>query len=121
MTTNVDNKPQVITIDGINYVRESERAKAQSERVIVRTCSAGVFVADKPEGETGKVMTFKNVCNIWRWRGANTLLEVAQDGVVTSEFTRISKVVPEVTLTEVIEVIPVSEEAAKTLEPVWND
>ena len=115
------NKPRVITIDGVNYVRETEATKPQSKKVIVRTYSAGVFVADKPEGPITKEMTFKNVCNIWRWRGANTLLEVAQDGVVTGEFTRISKVVPEVSLTEVIEVIPVSEEAAKTLEPVWND
>lgn len=110
-----------IQINRVTYRPAVDVSQSRSNLVIVRTYSAGVFVGEMDGELNGTQLTLKNARNIWRWRGANTLMELSQEGVVTSEYTRISKTVPEILLTEVIQILPVSEKAAKTLEPVWND
>jgi hypothetical protein len=104
-----------IIVNGIEYVKKTQA----SNLVIIRTYSAGVHVGEL-ESQDGKVVKLKNACRIWRWRGANTLNEIALNGIITKEYSRVSEIVPEITLTEAIEVIPVSAAAAKTLVPVWN-
>ena len=99
----------------MTYIRE----QPQSNLVLVRTYSAGVHVGELISRE-GKEVTLRNAVIIYRWRGANTLREVATDGVTTNEYTRISNPVSEVLLTEAIEIMPVAEKAASTLVPVWN-
>jgi len=105
-----------VTIDGEVFVKQ----QAQSDLVLVRTYSAGVHVGEL-ESHEGRRVKLKKARRIWRWRGANTLNEIALHGVITDEYTRISEIVPEIILTEAIEIIPVSDKAAKTLDPVWND
>jgi hypothetical protein len=82
--------------------------------VLVRTYSAGVHVGTFARKEGTEVILF-GARRIWRWRGANTLNELSQHGTEDTEFTRISEPVPEITLTEAIEIIPVSEKAKETL------
>lgn len=43
---------------------------------IIRTYSAGVHVGTL-ESHEGTVVTLSNASRIWRWRGANTLHELA--------------------------------------------
>lgn len=81
--------------------------------VLVRTYSAGVHVGTLVNHE-GKEVTLRDARRIWRWRGANTLNEVSQKGV-DNEWSRISEPVPEITLTEAIEVIPCSDIARENL------
>jgi hypothetical protein len=102
---------KTINIDGIDYVRK-DQIKAMPElgpRVIVRCRNAGVHVGTlKSRDSDTLVLTSAN--RIWRWRGANDLSEVAMKGVNRKEWTRISCMVPELTLTcsDVCEVIPVA-------------
>jgi hypothetical protein len=103
-----------ITINGENYVKQTRIGTLS----IVRTYSAGVHVGEVVEQE-GKVVKLKHARRIWRWSGANTLNEIALHGVNRDECTRISEIVPEILLTEGIEIIPVSAEV--DLDPVWND
>ena len=84
---------------------------------IIRTYSSGVHVGTLKWHE-GKVVTLTNASRVWRWRGANTLHELALHGPA-QEYTRISERVPTITLTEAIEIIPVSEEAVETFAPRW--
>jgi hypothetical protein len=58
---------------------------------------------------SGKECVLNNARRIWHWKGANTLNEVALHGV--SEESRVSEPVPSNTLTEAIELIPMSEAA----------
>ena len=82
--------------------------------VIVRTYSAGVhcgvliFHKDKHA-------ELKNARRIWRWKGANTLNEVALRGCA-EDWTRISEPVKDIVLTEAIEVIKCTKEARENLE-----
>jgi len=57
---------------------------------------------------------------LWRWYGANTLSEVARDGI--SGAVRLARPVPQHSVMDVSEVIPVSKEAAPSLtESRWLD
>ncbi|MCF0222004.1 MAG: hypothetical protein HUK19_06895, partial [Fibrobacter sp.] len=77
------------------------------QEVIVRTYSAGVHIGTLKE-RNGMEVTLTNARRLWRWEGAFTLNAVATNGVDRTE-SRISCSVPEITLTQAIEIIPVSE------------
>ena len=106
------NQPQTIKIDDIAYIREDQipKEKALSNRVLVRCRNAGVHVGELVERNT-ETLTLKNANRIWRWRGAHDLSYVAMHGVNRKEYTRISCLVPVISLTasDVCEVIPVAE------------
>ena len=87
------------------------------EIVVVRTYSAGVHIGELVSRK-GSEVTLRNACRLWRWRGANTLHEVALRGVA-DEHTRISERVTGITLTGAIEVIPATVEAAATFGSRW--
>lgn len=80
--------------------------------VLVRTYSAGVHFGELVSRE-GREVVLANARRIWRWEGANTLHEIALHGVAAT--SRISEAVPEVTLTEAIEVIPMQPAALDCL------
>jgi len=72
--------------------------------VIVRTYSAGVHCGVLSSLKD-KAAILTDARRIWRWRGANSLHEVALHGAA-EDYTRISEPVPEILLTEAVEVIP---------------
>lgn len=80
--------------------------------VIVRTYSAGVHMGTLEEIH-GTAARLTDARRLWSWTGANTLHEVSQNGV--GEDSNISEPVPEILLTETIEVIPCSNEAKAIL------
>ena len=93
--------------------------RKKRQYVVVRTYSAGVHVGELVSRE-GREVVLANASRVWRWRGANTLHEIALRGVDTS-YSRISEQVPEITLTEAIEILPCSAEAESNLRrPRWN-
>lgn len=90
-------------------------AKSKAPIVVVRTYSAGVHVGRVIERRTSKEIKLGGAVRVWRWKGANTLHELALHGASLTEFTRISEAVSEITLTEAIEVILCSAEGAENL------
>ena len=104
-----------ITIDGIEYVPVTKT----SNLVLVRTYSAGVHFGEQVQRD-GKEIELRNAQRIWRWKGANTLNEIAEKGLPKNDYNRISEPVSSIILTETIEIMPISEEAAKTLGKAWN-
>jgi len=79
--------------------------------VILRTYSAGVHFGVLKRRE-GKEAILTEARRIWSWEGAFTLSAVAQIGVKSAKMS-ISE--PEKLVTEVIEVIPVTDEAMRRL------
>lgn len=75
------------------------------KEVIVRTYSAGVHVGTLVSRE-GKEVVLSNARRIWYWKGAFTLNAIATSGLDRKN-SRISVQVPEILLTETIEIIPV--------------
>lgn len=115
-----EESPKKITLNGVEYVRADSVSPAQNlgPLTLVRTYSAGVHIGELVSLE-GKKAVLRNAVRLWRWRGANTLNEVAAGSFTRSEYTRISKPTPEITLTESIELIPVVNGA--DFSPVWNN
>lgn len=92
--------------------------KNKQQYVVVRTFSAGVHVGVLAK-RAGKEVTLTGARRIWSWRGANTLSEIALHGVGSG--SRLSEPVPEITLTEAIEIIPCTDAARANLEAApWS-
>lgn len=98
---------KTLKIDDVEYVRLDSipTAAPKGDEVIIRTFSAGVHIGTI-KGRTGKEVTLTNARRLWSWSAAFTLNAVATKGVDRKN-SRISKAVPEITLLEAIEIIPV--------------
>jgi hypothetical protein len=107
-----------VVINGIEYTRKQSVTK---DYVIVRTYSAGVF-AGNLVGRAGKEVVLKNARRIWYWDGAASLSQLAVDGTSKPEKCKFPCEVPEIVLTEAIEIIPCTEKAEKSIKavPVWQ-
>ena len=100
---------KTVVIDGKVYLEEL----CTGPITLVRTHSAGVHFGTL-DSRNGKEVVLKNARRLWSWVGACSLHQVAIDGVQLSG-SKISVAVPEITLTEAIEVIPMSPAAGKQL------
>lgn len=89
--------------------------------VMVRARSAGVF-AGTLESREGTEVLLSNARRIWYWSGAASLSELAERGTSDPGNCKFPTPVREVLLMEVIEVIPISINARRTIEdvPVWS-
>lgn len=89
--------------------------------VIARTYSAGVF-AGTLKSRDGKEAVLTDARRIWYWEGAASLSELATKGTSKPSSCKFPAPVFEVLLTEVIEIIPTTEAARKSIEevPTWT-
>lgn len=113
-----------IIVDGVEYVRaDSIQNNVLATKLdgmpycMVRTFSAGVF-AGYLESREGKEATLRNARRIWYWDGAASLSQLATDGTSKPENCKFPCPVDRVTLTEVIEIIPITKRAKKSIEEV---
>jgi len=92
------------------------------KNVIVRTYSAGVF-AGQLESREGKEVVLRNARRIWYWSGAATLSQLAMEGTSKPSDCKFPGPVDCITLTEAIEIIDMTEKAAKSIAevPVWKE
>ena len=120
---------EIININGEEYVKKSELDNALSnimtdsakvdglEYVCIRTYSAGVHCGYLKE-RNGKEVELVNARRIWKWSGAFTLSELSTNGVEKPDECKFSCTVPRIYLTEVIEIIPMTAKAKKSIEGV---
>lgn len=89
--------------------------------VIARTYSAGVF-AGTLKSRDGKEAVLTDARRIWYWDGAASLSELATKGTSKPSGCKFPAPVAEVLLTEVIEIIPTTEAARKSIDevPTWT-
>lgn len=113
-----------IIVDGVEYVRadsiQNNALAAELDGMpycMVRTYSAGVF-AGYVESREGKEATLRNARRIWYWDGAASLSQLATDGTSKPENCKFPCPVDRVTLTEVIEIIPITKRAKMSIEEV---
>jgi hypothetical protein len=87
--------------------------KKTGSYVLVRTFSAGVHFGIL-KSKKGKEVVLSHARRLWSWSGACSLSQVAVDGVDLRN-SKISVVVPYITLTEAIEIIPMSDKAGNSM------
>lgn len=93
--------------------------KHLNQKCIIRTNRAGVFFGTPTEFDsTTREMTIKDCRRLWYWSGAASLSQLATEGVKNPDQCKFTVVVQEMTVMEVIEVIPCTHEAIKNIEEV---
>ena len=110
-------KVDEVVIDGCTYVPKGSETKLAPETdgmkyCVIRTYSAGVHIGYVAEFGT-KQPQYARLLNSRRlhyWENACSLSQVAMDGVCEDK-SRIAMTLPEIELTDVIEVIPCSDKA----------
>lgn len=109
-----------IKVDGVTYVPEKQ-AETSKDYVIARTENAGVFAGYLKKRE-GNEITLTNARRIWYWEGAASLSQLAMEGTKKPDECKFPCPVAEVTLLELIELLPCTEQARKSIEgvPVWK-
>ena len=117
METNINE----ITINGKIYVEKGSGITPVNldglEFCIVRTYSAGVFAGWFDRSKISKVGTVKNARRLYYWDGAATLSQMALEGVKKPKNCKFTMVADH-DLTEIIEVLPCTEAAKKSIEGV---
>ena len=84
---------------------------------IIRCERAGVFAGNIKE-RRGSEVDLTDVRRLWYWDGAASLSQMAVDGVSKPNNCKFSVTVPEMTVLGVIEIIPCSEKAEKSIKKV---
>jgi len=84
---------------------------------IVRTYSAGVFFGQL-ESLNGKKGVVRMARRLWKWCGAASLSQLAVDGTSDSANCKFPCCVDRIELTEIIEILDVTEKAKKSIDGV---
>lgn len=96
------------------------------KKVIVRAYGAGVFfgtLKEKRESQAGVEVVLENCRRIWRWYGAASISQLAVEGTKEPDKCMFTVVVPSHGVMNVIEIIPCTDEAIKSIESVkvWKN
>ena len=87
------------------------------KKVIVRGDRSGVFFGTLSEKE-GQEVRLENCRRIWYWDGANSISQLAVDGVTKPNSCKFTVTVSEIIITDVIEIIPCTDKAIENIEGV---
>lgn len=92
-----------------------------NKKCIIRSYGAGVFygtITAKNDTAAGVEVELKDARRIYYWAGANTLSQLAVEGSKKPNECKITIAVPEMIVTQVMEIIPASEKAVKNLDGI---
>ena len=94
--------------------------------MIIRASRAGVFfgtVKEVNDTAAGREVVLQDSRRLWYWAGAASLSQLALEGTKRPGDCKFTVVVPEHSVIQVIEIIPCSEEAVKSIEAVkvWRN
>ena len=95
--------------------------KMNKKYVIVRGDRSGVFAGVLAEKE-GREVTLTDCRRLWYWDGAASISQLAVDGTVRPDICKFTVAVEEITILDVIEIIPCTEKAEKSIRgvKVWK-
>lgn len=91
------------------------------KKVIVRGDRSGVFYGTLEE-KNGTEVTLKGCRRIWYWEGAASISQLAVSGTTKPSECKFTVTVPDIIITDAIEIIPCTEDAKKSIEgvPEWK-
>ena len=89
----------------------------KNKKVIIRADRAGVFYGTLKEKD-GSEVTLTACRRLWYWDGAASISQLAKDGTTEPDECKFTVWVDEITILGVIEIIPCTEQAIKSIEGV---
>lgn len=96
----------------------------KKQKYILRSPEAGVFYGEMVnEIDSTRIVKLTNVRQIWYWEGAATLMQLAKFGTNKPDNCKFTVTVDEITICNVSEIIPCTEEAMKSIDAVkeWKE
>lgn len=87
------------------------------KKVLIRADRAGVFFGTLKE-KNGDEVTLTDCRRIWYWDGAASISQLAVNGTTNARNCKFTVFVPEMTILGVIEIIPCTDVAIKSIEGV---
>lgn len=91
--------------------------KLIGKKVIIRAYGAGVFYGTLGEVD-GDTVELKSARRLWYWDGAASLSQLAAEGVKAPQNCKFTVTVDSIVILKVIEIIPATKEAQKSIEDV---
>lgn len=88
-----------------------------NKKVIIRGDRSGVFFGTLAE-KNGTEVKLTNCRRLWYWAGAASISQLAVDGTSNPSGCKFTVTVDEIIITDVIEIIPCTEKAIKSIEGV---
>lgn len=89
----------------------------ENKYYIIRGDRSGVFFG-QIAGRNGQEVELRNVRKIWYWDGACSVEQLAVDGVTNPSSCKFTVFVPEMVVTDAIQIFPCSDKSAKILGEV---
>ena len=89
----------------------------EKQKYIIRGDCSGVFYGEI-EKRDGREITIKNCRRLWFWSGAASLSQLAAEGVKHPGDCKFTVTVKELTVLDVIEIIPCTRAACASIEGV---
>ena len=97
--------------------KTKEKIKMENKKVIIRAEKAGVFFGTLKE-KNGNEVTLTDCRRLWYWDGASSISQLAKEGTTAPHNCKFTVWVDEITILGVIEIIPCTEQAIKSIEGV---
>lgn len=94
------------------------------QKFILRSPEAGVFYGEMlNEIDSSRIVKLKNARQIWYWEGAATLMQLAKYGTTKPSMCKFTVTVDEITICNVSEIIPCTEDAMASIDSVveWRE
>ncbi|MEO0797452.1 MAG: hypothetical protein AAFX93_20050 [Verrucomicrobiota bacterium] len=115
------NKPEVISIDGVNYRRsDTVQSLAQNEGldyVVIRSRDSGCH-AGYLKSRNDQSVTLVQSRRLWYWDGASSLSQLAMEGVKKPENCKFPCEVAEIEVLGVCEIIKATATARESINSV---
>lgn len=95
----------------------------KGKQVIIRSYRAGVFFGELTDYDMkNSIVELHNARRLWYWDGAASISQIAQEGVKLPKNCKFTVTVDQIQITQVIEVIPCTDQAIKNINevPVWK-
>lgn len=101
-----------------NQKMMNDKETKMDKYYIVRGDRSGVFFG-QIAGRNGQEVELRAVRKLWHWSGACAVEQLAVDGVTDPANCKFTVVVPEMTITDAIQILPCSGRAVEALSGVW--
>lgn len=98
----------------MNIKNLKEVINMENKYYIIRGDRSGVFFG-QIAGRNGQEVELRNVRKLWWWDGACAVEQLAIDGVTRPRECKFTVVVPEMIVTDAIQIVPCSDKATKIL------
>ena len=100
-----------------NQNKQKEGNFMLNKKVIIRADRAGVFFGTLKE-KNGDEVILTDARRLWYWDGAASISQLAVNGTVRPEECKFTVAVPEIAILGVIEIIPCTDKAIRSIEGV---